>query len=96
MVAEVIRAGNRHGGGDGGGGSRGLGHSARIAYFSSLELTYGQNRRHLRAKAQFRRARFNVVVMMVVAVPDASAKVAYLSTLELIYGQNTRNLRATV
>ena len=33
--------------------------SARIAYFSSLERSYGQNRRHLRATAQFRRPRFN-------------------------------------
>ena len=33
--------------------------SARIAYFASLEFSYGQNRRRLRATAQFRRPRFN-------------------------------------
>ena len=35
------------------------GASARIAYFSSLELSYGQNTRHLRATAQFMRPRLN-------------------------------------
>ena len=60
MVAEVIRAGNRHGGGDGGGGSQGLGHSARIAYFLNLEDSCGQGRRRSWATANFRKHRSNL------------------------------------